>query len=151
MHELIRKQFLPIDIKKAWEFFSKPSNLQKITPEYMGFNITVNPGNVKMFPGMIIGYTVKPLFGIPVKWITEITHVRENVYFIDEQRFGPYKFWHHRHDFKALDSGTEMTDTVYYLLPLGIAGRLIQKLFVRRKLEEIFNHREKVISKIFSS
>jgi len=114
----------------------------------MGFQITSGPEE-KMYPGQIITYRVKPLFGIAVKWVTEITHSREFSFFVDEQRSGPYKFWHHKHFFKQVTGGVEMTDLVHYALPFGLPGRMVH-FMVESKLQEIFKYRNAVISKIFS-
>ena len=137
MFILHKVQKLPIDIHTAWEFFSSPKNLKPITPEYMGFDITSANRDEKMYPGMIILYNVKPLFNVPVAWVTEITHVREPYFFVDEQRSGPYKFWHHQHKFKEIPGGVEMQDIVHYHLPFWFLGRLAERLIVWKKLKEI--------------
>lgn len=102
VYTLTKKQFLPISIDQAWDFFSSLVNLKKITPEYMGFKITSDLGDGKMYSGQIISYIVTPVLGIPMSWTTEITHVLDKKYFVDEQRFGPYSFWHHQHWFKEV-------------------------------------------------
>jgi ligand-binding SRPBCC domain-containing protein len=140
-------QLIPTDIRTCWDFFSSPENLQKITPPSMGFRIT-SEREEKTYPGQIITYTVKPLFGIPLTWVTEITQVKELEYFIDEQRFGPYRFWHHKHFFRQVEGGVEMTDLVHYGLPFGFAGR-IARVFVEKKLKSIFDYRSGVIRTIF--
>ncbi len=139
-------QHLPIDIKQAWEFFSNPANLQQITPSQLGFSIISSHHGVKMYAGQIIEYKVKPVLGIPLYWMTEITHVEDRKYFIDEQRFGPYALWHHQHHFKEVENGVEMTDIVHYKLPLGILGRIAHELFVKKQLKEIFDYRYKVVA-----
>lgn len=144
-----KKQILPITLEEAWEFFSTPVNLKKITPPYMGFQINSDLGDGKMYPGQIISYIVTPLMGIPMRWTTEITHVMDKKYFVDEQRFGPYSMWHHQHWFKEIKGGIEMTDIVHYAIPFGFIGRLANSLIVRSKLEEIFNFREKVVNEYF--
>ncbi len=149
IYSLTKKQFLPISLDQAWDFFSSPINLKKITPEYMGFEITSDLGDGKMYPGQIITYVVTPVLGIPMSWATEITHVVDKKYFVDEQRFGPYTFWHHKHWFKTVEGGVEMTDIVNYGLPLGFLGRIANSLFVKSKLEEIFGYREKVADTMF--
>jgi ligand-binding SRPBCC domain-containing protein len=149
VYTLNKKQFLPITLNQAWEFFSSPVNLKKITPEYMGFKITSDLGDGKMYPGQIISYVVTPVLGIPMSWTTEITHVVNNKYFVDEQRFGPYSFWHHQHWFREVEGGIEMTDIVNYSLPLGFLGRIANSLFVKNKLQEIFDFRESVVNKYF--
>lgn len=115
----------------------------------MGFKITSDPGDGKMYPGQIISYVVSPVLGIPMSWATEITHVLDKSYFVDEQRFGPYRFWHHQHWFREVEGGIEMTDIVNYGLPLGFIGRLANTLFVKSKLMEIFDYREKVVLQFF--
>ncbi len=144
-------QQLPINLEEAWDFFSSPNNLAKITPPEMGFIITSDKKDgQKMYAGQIITYIIKPMFGIPVKWMTEITHVKEGEYFIDEQRFGPYKLWHHRHAFKQKDDGIEMYDEVNYVLPFGFIGKIAHALFIRKKIEGIFKYRAKVVEQLFS-
>lgn len=141
-------QKLPVSIEEAWKFFSDPKNLKVITPEYMGFDITAG-GDRPMFAGQIIQYIVTPVAGIKTKWVTEITHVQEPHYFVDEQRFGPYALWHHKHFFREIEGGVEMEDVVDYKLPFGILGRLVHKPIVRRKLEEIFSFRRKKLLELF--
>jgi ligand-binding SRPBCC domain-containing protein len=143
-------QHLPIPLEEAWAFFSSPNNLQKITPADMHFVITSDrKAGETMYPGQIITYTLKPLLGIKVKWMTEITHVKDGEYFIDEQRFGPYKLWHHRHSFKQTAGGVEMHDEVNYVLPFGFLGTLAHTLFIRKRIEAIFAYRTKVVEDYF--
>ncbi|MBT5438199.1 SRPBCC family protein [Crocinitomicaceae bacterium] len=144
MYQLKRTQFIKTDLKTAWDFFSSPGNLKKITPEYMGFDVKTDLPD-KMYEGLMIEYTVKPLLGIPMNWITEIKTVKELEFFVDEQRKGPYKIWHHEHHFKEVDGGVEMTDIVSYELPLGILGRIMHPFVVQKKLEEIFDFRFKAV------
>ena len=148
IHTLEQEQLLPITLEEAWSFFSSPKNLDAITPDDLGFKIT-SPVAGAMYEGQIITYKVKlaPLVWVP--WVTEIKAVDEGVSFIDEQRFGPYKFWHHRHHFEAVDGGVRMTDLVHYGLPFGPIGCLAQVLMVRRKLEWIFGQRRKLLEKRF--
>lgn len=148
LYSLHTVQKLPISIEEAWKFFSDPKNLKVITPEYMGFDI-ISGGDRPMFAGQIIQYIVKPVAGLKTKWVTEITHVNEPFHFVDEQRFGPYKLWHHKHFFKEIEGGVEMEDIVDYKLPFGIIGRLVHKPVVRQKLEEIFAFRKKKLLEIF--
>lgn len=143
-------QHLPISLEEAWEFFSSPNNLGKITPPDMGFVITSDKKDgEKMYPGQLITYIIKPLLGIPMKWMTEITHVKEGEYFIDEQRFGPYKLWHHKHSFKKTTTGVEMHDEVNYVLPFGFLGTIAHMLFIRKRIEYIFEYRNKVVEITF--
>ncbi len=149
LHSLKSIQKLPIDLDKAWDFFSSPANLKIITPDYMGFKVTSEGADVKMFPGMIISYIVRPVLHLPMEWVTEITHVREKEYFVDEQRFGPYSLWHHKHFFKPIEGGVEMTDIVHYKIPFGPVGDMADKIFVRKKLQEIFNYRTQKLTELF--
>jgi ligand-binding SRPBCC domain-containing protein len=150
MHQLIRKQFVKTDLNTCWDFFSSPSNLKVITPDYMGFDVKTEVPE-KMYEGLIISYTVKPLLGIPMEWVTEITHINEKSFFVDEQRIGPYKMWHHEHHFKEINGGVEMTDIVSYVVPFGILGKLVQPILVQPKLEEIFAYRFKVVDNLFGA
>lgn len=143
------KTFLPLDIDKAWDFFSSPRNLAKITPEHMGFIITSKFNDEKMYPGMLITYKVSPLLGIQMDWCTEITHVIDKKYFVDEQRFGPYSMWHHQHHFKVVEGGIEMTDIVNYAVPMGILGRMMNSIMISNEIEKIFSYREKKVSQLF--
>lgn len=150
MYALKRIQTLPINLDQAWEFFSTPKNLKIITPDYMGFDVKSDPDFLdNMYAGQIISYTVRPVLGIPLFWMTEITHVEPGRFFVDEQRIGPYRLWHHQHHFKAVPGGVEMTDLVHYHLPLGILGRLAHWLFVRRQLEGIFRYRYQKLESLF--
>lgn len=142
-------QRLPISLDEAWEFFSSPKNLKEITPAYMNFRVLTNSDSDKMFAGQIITYKVSPLFGIPMFWMTEITHVKDHEYFIDEQRFGPYALWHHKHFFKTVPGGIEMTDFLDYKLPLGILGKMAHALFVKKQIQSIFEYRYKVLEQRF--
>jgi ligand-binding SRPBCC domain-containing protein len=149
VYSLKTVQQLPIGIDEAWDFFSSPKNLQKITPDAMGFTVISKHHSEKMFPGQIIEYTVKPLLGIPLYWMTEITHVDDKKYFVDEQRFGPYSLWHHQHHFKTIKGGVEMTDIVHYKLPFWILGDIANSLFVKQQLKKIFDYRFKKVEEIF--
>jgi len=139
---------LPIGLEKAWEFFSDPRNLERITPPSLGIEITSDLP-ARMHPGMIVVYRVRPFAGVPVRWVTEITHVREPVLFVDEQRFGPYRFWQHQHHFREIDGGVEVTDRVHYALPLGFAGWLLGGAVVRRRMAEIFAFRKRFLEAAF--
>jgi len=141
-------QRLPISLPEAWTFFSDPRNLPRITPPSLGLEVTSDlPG--KMYPGMIITYNVRPIPWVRVGWVTEITHVREPSLFVDEQRFGPYRFWHHQHHFREVEGGVEMEDLVHYALPLGTIGRVFGALLVRRRLVEIFAFRRRFLEREF--
>lgn len=142
------QQQLPISIEEAWEFFSTPANLAKITPDHMGFKITSGKTD-KMYAGQIITYVIGLLPGIKSNWVTEITQVQEKVFFIDEQRFGPYKMWHHEHRFKVVGNEVIMIDKVSYKLPFGFLGSLAHALFIRKKLNEIFSFRYQTLNNYF--
>jgi len=150
IYTLHKKQKLPISVNQAWDFLSDPRNLKTITPDYMGFNI-LSGADRAMFAGQIIQYIVTPVLGIKTKWVTEITHVLDNHYFVDEQRFGPYALWHHKHFIKEIDGGVEMEDIVDYKLPLGFLGQLVHPILVKPKLEEIFNYRTKKLEQLFGT
>lgn len=141
-------QNLPISQSHAWDFLSDPKNLKRITPDYMGFEI-INGVSNRMYAGQIIQYVVTPVMGIPVKWVTEITHVDEGNYFVDEQRFGPYSLWHHKHFIKTIEKGVQMIDIIDYKIPLGLIGRIAHPLLVAPKLNEIFEYRKKVLIELF--
>jgi ligand-binding SRPBCC domain-containing protein len=143
-----RRQKVPISPEKAWDFLADPANLKTITPDYMGFNI-LSGDDRKMFAGQIIQYIVTPIAGIKMKWVTEITHVNEGKYFVDEQRFGPYKLWHHKHFINPIEGGTEMEDIVDYKVPMGYLGQAAHPFLVRPKLEEIFEYRQKKLTELF--
>jgi len=149
LYELTKVQQLPIGIKEAWKFFSSPRNLKAITPDHMGFEITNITHQEEMYEGQIIAYKVRPILNIPLRWVTEITHVKEPYYFVDEQRFGPYSFWHHQHIFEENDEGVLMKDIVNYGIPLGLLGRIANTVFVRKQLEGIFDYRLKAVDNLF--
>lgn len=142
-------QKLPVTLEQAWDFFSKPSNLKDITPSSMGFDIKSRHHGERMYAGQIIEYTVTPLLGIPLYWMTEITHVEEQKYFVDEQRFGPYSLWHHQHHFREIAGGVEMTDIVHIRIPFWIIGDLAYAILVKSKLREIFSYRYKKAEEVF--
>lgn len=148
LYRLETIQKLPISINDAWQFLSDPKNLKRITPDYMGFKI-VKGADSSMYAGQIIEYVVTPLFGISTTWVTEITHVKEPEYFVDEQRFGPYALWHHKHFIKPIENGVEMVDIVDYKIPFGFLGQLAQPLVVSPKLNEIFEYRREALIKLF--
>ena len=151
VYTISRKQFLPITLQEAWEFFSTPSNLTKITPAEMGFTTQYRSGADKTYPGQIIRYKIQVIPGLKMNWVTEITHVKELEYFVDEQRFGPYALWHHQHHFKEVADGVEMMDEVNYAIPLGIIGRLANFIFVGQKVNRIFDYRFKILEEYFKA
>ena len=149
MYSIQRRQLVKADVATLWAFFSDARNLAAITPAYMNFNIT-SPMPDTIYAGQIITYKVSPLLSIPLNWMTEITHVEQHQRFVDEQRIGPYKLWHHEHSFETVDGGTMMTDCVYYALPLGILGRIAHSLFIKKQLKDIFDYRNKCIEELFN-
>jgi len=149
VYHIKRTQILPIPKKEAWEFFSSPKNLEKITPAKMNFRILNISGGEKAYPGQMIRYKIKVLPFFSVTWVTEITYVQEPDYFVDDQRIGPFAIWHHQHSFKEVDGGTEMTDEVTYGIPLGPLGTLAYWLFVKRDVNAIFNYRYEVLTRYF--
>ncbi|MCM4172292.1 hypothetical protein DHD32_12430 [Arenibacter sp. TNZ] len=148
-YQFKKKQEISASIEEVWAFISNPSNLKAITPDYMGFDITSKDIPSKMYEGMMISYKVSPIFGIKTTWVTEITHLKENSYFVDEQRVGPYKIWHHQHKIEPTENGTLMTDIVSYQPPLGLLGSLANTLIIKGKLNEIFDYRTKALDEIF--
>jgi ligand-binding SRPBCC domain-containing protein len=141
---------IPASLDKTWDFFTSPLNLAKITPPEMGFVVTSDyKANDKVYAGMIITYKITPLLGIKMNWMTEITHVKEKEYFIDEQRFGPYALWHHQHHFKEVDGGVLMTDILNYAIPYGFIGRIANSLIVAKKIQRVFEYRGKAIEGVF--
>ncbi|KIC91256.1 SRPBCC family protein [Flavihumibacter sp. ZG627] len=151
VHSLRTEQRLPVDIKQAWDFFSSPANLSVITPSKMDFRIISKHHGNKMYPGQLIEYTVKPVLGVPLYWMTEITHVEPQRFFVDEQRYGPYSLWHHQHHFREIDGGVEMTDIVHYKIPLGWLGDIANTIFVKKQLAEIFDYRFKKVEELFGT
>ncbi len=149
MHCLNYSQKLPISLEECWDFFSSPANLKTLTPLHLGFEITNDLQDKKMYPGQIIAYTIRPLWNMPMEWVTEITHVEEQNYFIDEQRIGPYKMWHHEHRFTPIPNGTEMVDTIYYQLPLGPLGKAIHTFKVEQEIKAIFAYRQEKLETLF--
>ena len=148
--QIKRKQLINCNIEKLWDFISSPKNLKKITPKSMSFDIQSNNSEEKIYPGMIIIYKVSPLFKIPITWITEITHVKEKKYFVDEQRVGPYKIWHHEHILEEQKNGVLMTDIITYVPPFGLIGGVMNILFIKNKVNKIFDYRNKILNKLFN-
>jgi ligand-binding SRPBCC domain-containing protein len=149
LYQLKTSQKLSISVETAWKFFSNPANLSKITPPWLNFEVRTDLPE-KMYAGMVITYLVRPLLNIPQTWVTEITHVNEPNYFVDEQRFGPYKMWHHQHIFtKAENGGVMMEDIVSYVVPFGFLGRVANTFIISKKINEIFNYRKEVLVKMF--
>ena len=132
---------------EAWEFFSNPLNLSKITPPWLNLKVTSDiPRN--MHQGMIITYRIKPMAFMPTRWISEITHVKTPTYFVDEQRLGPFRFWHHQHLFKEVVRDVEIQDIVHYAMPLGPIGEMVHAISVRKRVEAIFDFRKTALEQI---
>lgn len=148
LQRLERTQRLRTSLLDAWAFFADPRNLSRITPPWLGFQVR-SPLPERMYPGLVIVYTVQPLLGIPVEWVTEITHVAEPYLFVDEQRFGPYRFWHHEHHFREVPGGVEVRDLVHYALPGGWVGSRLLGPVVAARLREIFDYRRTVLAGLF--
>ncbi|MEO9482970.1 MAG: SRPBCC family protein [Ekhidna sp.] len=148
IYTLTVMQQLPIGLSEAWDFFSSPENLAKITPEHMGFRIT-SEASAKMCAGQIITYKLSPVPGVKTNWVTEITHVDDGKFFVDEQRFGPYSMWHHEHHFVENEKGVLMTDKVSYKIPFGFLGHLAQFMFVEKQLKGIFEYRVEALKRMF--
>ncbi|MEB0248784.1 MULTISPECIES: SRPBCC family protein [unclassified Mucilaginibacter] len=144
------KQNIPISLNEAWDFFSSPLNLAKITPADMRFVVTSDyTAQTKMYAGMIITYKISPLLGIKMNWMTEITQVVDGKYFVDEQRFGPYALWHHQHHFKEIPGGVEMTDILHYAIPYSVLGTIANNVFVGKKVKQVFEYRIKAVEDLF--
>ncbi len=148
-YQLKREQFIHTDIETLWNFVSSPSNLKRITPQSMGIKITTSNAAEIIYPGMIITYKIYPILNIPLNWITEITQIKTLRFFVDEQRMGPYKMWHHQHIFKEQDGGVLMTDIVTYIPPFGIFGDILNSLFIKKQLNSIFAYRFKAMDNFF--
>ena len=148
-YQFTKTQKVNASVEEIWDFISSPANLKEITPDYMGFDITSENTPKKMYPGLIISYKVSPLLGIKTTWVTEISQVKDKAYFVDEQRIGPYKIWHHQHIIEPLPYGVLMTDIVSYSPPFGILGAIANSIIIKGKLNEIFNYRTNAIVKRF--
>ncbi len=142
-------QFIPRPLDEVWEFFSRPENLNEVTPKEMNFEILSDIANQPMYEGMIINYKVTPLLGIKMRWTTEIQRIKQGKYFVDEQRFGPYAMWHHEHHFEEKDGGVYMKDLLHYAIPFGPIGNIANWLIVDNKIEEIFAYRFKAVEERF--
>ncbi len=149
LYQLKTTQRIPASLEEVWNFISSPKNLKEITPKYMGFEVTTANLPEKMYPGMIISYKVSPLLGIKMTWVTEITHVKDKAYFVDEQRVGPYSIWHHEHHIELIENGVLMTDIVSYKPPFGFLGAIANTLIIKKNLKEIFDYRTLALEKRF--
>jgi ligand-binding SRPBCC domain-containing protein len=148
IHYLVRKQTVHAGLDRVWEFFSDPGNLNEITPPDMNFEIIAG-GEKKMYAGQLIEYRVEFIRGIRSLWLTEITQVREKEYFVDEQRIGPYRFWYHEHLFETVDGGVLVGDKVSYAIPFGLLGELVHLVYIKKRLDEIFNFRREKVAALF--
>lgn len=150
LHTFTFRQVLNTDRDTLWDFMSSPANLASITPPYMNFRILSDLGETKMHAGQIIEYYVSPVAGIKMHWVTEITHVTGKEFFVDEQRYGPFAFWHHKHLLREIPGGVEMTDILHYKIPFGFPGRIVNALFVKKKIRQIFQFRQQVLENLFN-
>jgi ligand-binding SRPBCC domain-containing protein len=150
IHLLTRKQFIPISQEQAWPFFSTPRNLEAITPGFLNFRITSAVAE-EIYSGLIITYQISAVAGVPMTWVTEIKHVVPLHRFVDEQRIGPFRFWFHEHRFEAVPGGIEMTDIVHYVMPWSWLGELVHAVFIRRRLNAIFDFRHDYIANLWPS
>lgn len=148
-YQFERTQHFNRPLEEIWDFISNPHNLKRITPESMGFDVTSKNLPERMYPGLIISYKVAPLWGIKTTWVTEISQVEDKHYFVDEQRIGPYKLWHHQHFLEATNEGTLMRDIVSYQPPFGFLGSLANAFLIEKKLNEIFDYRTEALNSIF--
>lgn len=149
VHQLRREQIVRTSPSQCWEFFSNPHNLRRLTPEWMDFTVTSETPEA-MYAGLIISYRIRPLLGLPMTWVTEITHVKEGCYFVDEQRFGPYRMWHHQHLFEPIcEEMVKMTDIVDYVMPLGPLGEAVHALHVGSQVRQIFDYRIGAVETLF--
>lgn len=149
MKKLHIEQLLPISLEQAWNFFSRPENLNEITSSNLTFKIMSKLPEI-MYEGLMIEYRISPFFNIPFIWLTEITHIKDKEFFVDEQRIGPYKLWHHEHHFKQVENGVLMTDILHYDIGKWILGSIAGKLFVHKQVQEIFEYRYKKLNELFS-
>ncbi len=148
-YQIKTEQSIPATMKEVWDFIRSPQNLKKITPEHMGFDIMTKDVPSEMYPGMIIAYKVSPILGIKMTWVTEITHVEEGKYFVDEQRIGPYKVWHHEHFIREEKGEVVMSDIVTYIPPFGFLGAIANSVLINKQLKSIFDYRFKAVVKEF--
>lgn len=149
VYRLFSRQNIPASLETIWAFFSDAKNLLAVTPPHLNLKVTNEVYGDTVYAGQVMTYKVKPLAGIPLSWMTEITHVQAPNYFVDEQRKGPYKLWHHQHHFQKIEGGVEMTDLVHYRLPFGLIGKVANALIVKKELEKIFSYRYQKIVELF--
>lgn len=149
-YQLKREQQIKSDVDTVWTFFSSPYNLSVITPEFMNFQVLNNLADEPVYNGMIIDYTVSPMWRIPLRWKTKILGVNFQKSFTDIQLKGPYKIWKHRHEFIPNKNGVLIVDTIHYELPFGVIGELAHRILVKKRLNEIFAYRYKKVEEIFN-
>ncbi len=148
IHRLRTRQVVPVSLDEMWAFYSNPRNLALITPDLYGFRITSDPPE-RMYPGLMITFEMRPLPGVAIAYSTVITHVEERVRFVDEQRFEPYSLWHHQHEFREVEGGTEVLDDMHYLFPGGPVGDLVARYIMRPQLHDLFRFRRDAIRERF--
>jgi len=150
IHYLHRVQVIPAPLEQVWEYFATPANLNEMTPPDMKFEIIAG-GDERMYAGQIIEYRVEFVRGLRSLWLTEIAHVDDGRYFVDEQRVGPYRFWYHEHHFEPMEAGVKMTDRVTYAAPFGLLGDIVTALWIRRRLDGVFDYRSQKIVDLFGA
>jgi ligand-binding SRPBCC domain-containing protein len=150
IHYLHREQIISASVEHVWEYFADPYNLNELTPPDMNFEIVAG-GDVCMYEGQLIEYRVEFLRGLRSLWLTEIAHVREGTYFVDEQQVGPYRFWYHEHFFKPWEGGMKMIDHITYAAPFGMIGDIVNDLWIKNRLAYIFDYRRQKISDLFGA
>lgn len=151
IYRINTKQQLPISLADAWSYFSDTGKLSELTPSWMHFTKTSPSPSKGMYPGMIVTYRLRPIWSVWFNWMAEITHVKEQELFVDEQRSGPFRFWHHEHHFKEVDNGVEIMDILHYALPFGIIGRAVHQLSVEGKMQAVFQYRQKRLQALFGT
>ena len=148
VYSLYSRQRVPASLDDIWRFFSDARNLKAVTPPHLNLKVTNEVYGDAVYAGQVMTYNVKPVLGIPLAWMTEITHVQDKKYFVDEQRKGPYKLWHHQHHFNPIEGGVEMIDIVHYRLPMGPLSSLANRILVKKELEKIFTYRyQKIVER----
>ncbi len=150
IYRLRKEQFIPKDIETVWMFFATPENLNKIMPGDTKFEFLTQMHGEHVYRGMKIEYKIRPFLNIPFLWVTEIKEVMNRYRFTDIQLKGPFALWEHTHTFTTVDGGVRMTDDLRYALPLGPLGNLVNALFMRRRLHNLFDDREKAVKQYFT-
>jgi hypothetical protein len=146
VHRLNREQHLGRPLDEVFAFFAEARNLERITPSWLRFEVrSAEP--IEMEAGALIDYRLR-VHGVPLGWTSQIEVWEPGRQFVDRQLRGPYRLWHHRHRFEAVQGGTRITDEVHYAVPFGIVGELVHPLFVRRDLERVFDHRQVAVREL---